>query len=56
VGMGRGVPPSVVEHAIEFGTKAPGDLPDTMIHVFENVTVVTHDAGNVVITVMKTGH
>jgi hypothetical protein len=56
VGMGRGVPPSVVENAIRFGSKALGNKPDTVVHTFENVTVVTNSAATRVITVIKTGH
>jgi RHS repeat-associated protein len=55
-GMGRGVPPSVVENAIQYGSKALGNKPDTVVHTFENVTVVTNSAANKVITVIKTGH
>jgi hypothetical protein len=53
--VSRGIPPSVVEHAIQYGTKAAGNEPGTIVHVFQNVTVVTNNAANRVITVIKTG-
>ena len=53
---GRGVPPSVVAHAIQNGTKVAGSTPGTIIHTFENVRVVTDTASKVVITVIKTAH
>jgi RHS repeat-associated protein len=51
----RGVPPSVVEPAVKFGARTPGSEPGTIVHSFENVTVVTANAGRVVLTVIKTG-
>jgi hypothetical protein len=45
-----------LENAIQFGTKTLGNKPDTVVHTFENVTVVTDSASKVVITVIKTGH
>jgi RHS repeat-associated protein len=53
---GRGVPVSVVENAIKNGTKSAGNQPGTVIHVFENVRVVTNQAANRVITVITTGN
>jgi RHS repeat-associated protein len=53
---GRGVPVSAVENAIRCGRELPGNTPGTVLHVFENVTVVTNTAGNFVISVIKTGH
>lgn len=54
--ISNGVPPSVVENAIKYGSKIPGSKPDTIRNVFENVTVITNDALNKVITVWKTGN
>jgi len=53
--MSRGVPPSVVENAIKNGVKSAGNQPGTIVHVFENLRVVTNMAGNRVITVITTG-
>ncbi len=53
---GRGVPPSAVENAIRFGEVHLGREPGTLVFIYENVTVVTNEAGNLVITVVKTGH
>ncbi len=55
LGIGRGVPVSVVENAIRFGTTMPGNKVGTVVHVFENVSVVTNLASNRVITVIVTG-
>ena len=52
---GRGVPPSVVQNAIDFGSKVVGKSGE-IIHTFENVAVVTDDLLNTIITVIKTGH
>ena len=52
----RGVPPSVVENAIKYGSKMPGNMADTVVHVYENVTVVTNLTYDVVITVINTAH
>jgi RHS repeat-associated protein len=41
---GRGVPPSVVENAIEYGKQMLGNKPDTLKHVYDNVTVITTDS------------
>lgn len=51
----RGVPPSVVEHAIKFGVKSPGNTPQEIVHVFENVKVVTNLDATRVVTVIKKG-
>jgi hypothetical protein len=51
----RGVPPSVVENAIKHGTTSAGNLPGTVVHIFENVRVITNQAGNRVISVITTG-
>ena len=53
---GRGVPVTVVENAIKNGTKAAGSQPGTIVHVFENVRVVTNQAANRVITVITNGN
>jgi RHS repeat-associated protein len=53
VGLGgRGVPPTVVENAIQFGTKTEGKFGRT-IHTFENVRVITEK--DIVISVIKIG-
>lgn len=54
--VSRGVPPSVVEHVIRYGSKSPGNEPGTTVHTFENVTVITMNAGRLVRSVIKTGH
>lgn len=51
--ISRGIPPSVVENAIQHGTKSAGSQPGTIVHIFENVRVVTNQAANRVITVYK---
>jgi hypothetical protein len=53
--ISRGVPPSVVEHAIEFGFKSPGNTSSQLIHTFENVKVVTNLESTRVITIIVTG-
>ncbi len=53
---GRGVPPSVVENAIKYGEKSLGNKPDSIVNTLENVTAITNEALNTVITVIKTGH
>lgn len=53
--ISRGVPPSVVENAINFGTKTLGNTPQEIVHVFENVRVVTNLDATKVITVITTG-
>ena len=53
--ISRGVPPSVVENAIKFGSKSSGNTPGVIIHTFENVRVVTDSEAVRVITVITTG-
>ncbi|MFY7842927.1 MAG: hypothetical protein ACOVOR_02815 [Rhabdochlamydiaceae bacterium] len=53
--ISRGVPPSVVENTINFGTKTLGNTPQEIVHVFENVRVVTNLDSTKVITVITTG-
>jgi hypothetical protein len=53
--ISRGVPPSVVENAIKFGIKKMGKTPNEIVHVFENVRVVTNFDASLVITVIKVG-
>jgi RHS repeat-associated protein len=53
--VSRGVPPSVIENAIKFGTKTAGSTPNEIIHIFENVRVVTNLEATRVITVITTG-
>jgi hypothetical protein len=52
----RGVPPSVVEHAIKYGAQTAGQGPGEIVHAFENVVVVTRNGGTFVKTVIKIGH
>ena len=33
--ISRGVPPSVIENAINFGSKALGNTPQEIVHTFE---------------------
>lgn len=54
--ISNGVPPSVVENAIQYGEVLPGSQPGTIQHIYENVTVVTDLFSSRVITVWKTGH
>ncbi|MES4787548.1 MAG: hypothetical protein C4294_19120 [Nitrospiraceae bacterium] len=57
VGLGgRGIPPSVVENAIRYGVTVPGREPGTVVHIYENVRVITDELGRVVYTVIKTSH
>lgn len=57
VGLGgRGVPPSVVENALNFGLQSPGGFQNTVMYIFENVIIVWNNVENVVVTVIKTGH
>jgi RHS repeat-associated protein len=49
---GRGIPPSVVEHAVQYGEKTQGKFGRT-IHTFENVRVITEK--DIVISVIKLG-
>jgi RHS repeat-associated protein len=51
----RGIPPSVVEHAVQHGVRTAG-RDGAIVHTFENVQVVTNAARNRVVTVMTTGH
>lgn len=53
--VSRGVPPSVVENAIRFGVKSPGNSASEIVHIFENVRVVTNPEATRVITVITTG-
>jgi len=52
----RGVSPSVVEHAIQFGRVTPGNTAAEVVRTFENVRVITNLEGTRVISVIKTGH
>jgi hypothetical protein len=52
--VSRGVPPSAVENAINFGSKSMGNTPGEIVHIFENVRVVTNAEGTRVITVITT--
>lgn len=52
--VSRGVPPSVVENAVRYGSKATGNKPGSLVHVYENVTVVTDALMKQVRTVIVT--
>jgi RHS repeat-associated protein len=52
----RGVPPSVVENAIKFGTVTSGNTAAEVVRTFENVRVITNPTGTKVISVIKLGH
>jgi RHS repeat-associated protein len=57
VGLGgRGIPPSVVENALNFGTSAPAKEPGVMKVLFDNVQVIWNYVDNIVVTVIRTGH
>jgi len=53
--VSRGVPPSVVENALKFGSKSQGNTSNEIVHTFENVRVVTNKEGSRIITVITTG-
>ena len=53
--VSRGVPISVVENAINFVTKMSGNTANEIVHIFENVKVVTNHQATRVITVITTG-
>lgn len=53
--ISRGIPPSVVENAIKFGTKITGNTANEIVHVFDNVKVVTNADSSRVITVITAG-
>ena len=53
--VSRGIPPLVVENVIKMGEKLPGNTANEIIHIFENVRVVTTADGKRVITVITTG-
>jgi hypothetical protein len=42
----RRVPPSVVENAIQHGTRTVGNQAGTLVFTFENVRIVTNAAAN----------
>jgi hypothetical protein len=48
----RDIPPSVVEHTISMSKATPGENPGTWLHKFNNVTIVTNNAG-IVVTVRR---
>ncbi len=53
--QGRGVPPSVVQNAMNVGTKAPS-YDSAVTHTFENIKVISNTAGNIIRSVIKTGN
>jgi len=53
--MSRGIPPSVIENAINFGKKIPGNTSEEIVHIFENIRVVTNSNATKVITVISVG-
>lgn len=54
--VSRGVPVSVVENAIKFGRITPGNTTAEVVRTFENIRIITNQAGTKVITVIKLGH
>ena len=52
---GRGVPPTVVQNAIQYGSQA-SSYGNSIIHTYENVRVITDAVTGVVQTIMKLGH
>ena len=50
--QGRGIPPSAVEEAIQHGRKAPGNTPDTTVHIGDNGVVAVTGSDGQVITVI----
>jgi hypothetical protein len=53
--ISRGVPSSVVEHAIQVGSKTLGKTSQEIVYTFENVRVVTNLDSTKVITVITIG-
>ncbi|MDR3577814.1 MAG: RHS repeat-associated core domain-containing protein [Anaerolineaceae bacterium] len=53
---GRGVPPSVVENALNFGVEFLTKDNGIVKYTYDNVVVVWNNIENVVVTVIKTGH
>lgn len=54
--LGRGVPPSAVEDAIQNGTRPPGTQPGTTVYTGANgVTVVTGSGGRVITVIARSG-
>ena len=51
----RGIPPSVVENVIKYGTITPGNTALEVVRTFQNVRVITNPAGTRVISVIKIG-
>ena len=49
----RGIPSSVVEDAIQNGTKSPGNTPGTTMNQSSNVSVVTNSSGGVVTVIPR---
>ena len=49
----RGIPPSVVENAIKFGKKGPGNSPHEITHTFEDIHVVTNVNSTRVVSVRR---
>ena len=50
--LDRGIPPSAVENAIQYGAKVTQEGGETILHKFGTVKVITDLAGKV-ITVMN---
>jgi hypothetical protein len=51
--VSRGVPVSVVENAINYGTVTSGNTAAEVVRTFENIRVVTNPLGTRVITVIN---
>jgi hypothetical protein len=54
--VSRGVPVSVVENAIKYGTITPGNTAAEVVRTFGNIRVITNPAGTRVFSVIKLGH
>ncbi len=49
----RGIPPSVVEDAIENGTKSPGNKSGTFVYETTDIRVVSNESGDVITVIPK---
>lgn len=49
----RGIPPSVVENAIKYGKKGPGNSPHEIAHRFDDIHVVTDLTSTRVVSVRR---
>ncbi|NQY37122.1 MAG: RHS domain-containing protein [Alteromonadaceae bacterium] len=49
--QGRGIPPSAVLNALRYGVTTHGNKPNTTMHRYENISVVTNSTTGTIITV-----